>query len=323
MATPPNLWDAARREMEEYKLAADLEIQPPWQVPEKIVIHTAISGRLAAGRGDAFPTSLEAYIDVAGTVIEAGAAAVHFDYTWIEDPKGRRLDRDMKPADAYRTVVEPLRERYGDRFVVDCNVLNGSSFEECMAPAREGIAEIAPCAPGHPDEWMVPAVSALEEAGVKPMLAIHSSGEIELAKRKLIDTGILQPPYFYVLLFGLPFDSGRTLVSGTWVPDAREMALHLLLMVDQINSIADDSVIVVCAAGRAGLYLTTLATMLGLHIRVGTEDTIWKFPNSDELVESNLQLFEMARKIAALHGREPASADEYRNLLRLPPRRQS
>ncbi|HKZ14308.1 MAG TPA: 3-keto-5-aminohexanoate cleavage protein [Solirubrobacterales bacterium] len=87
----------------------------------------------------------------------------------------------------------------------------------------------------------------------------------------------------------------------------------LLLMVDQIKSISSDSVIVVCAAGRAGLYLTTLATMLGLHIRVGTEDTIWKFPNSDELVESNLQLFEMARDVAALR----ASAGEYRELLRL------
>jgi uncharacterized protein (DUF849 family) len=121
-----------------------------------------------------------------------------------------------------------------------------------------------------------------------------------------------------VLLYGLPFSTGRTLVSGTWVPNAQDMARHMFLMVDQIKSIEEDSVIVVCAAGRAGLYMTTLATMLGLHVRVGTEDTIWKHPNSDELAGGNLELVENAIQIAELHGRTPATADEYRALLKLP-----
>jgi uncharacterized protein (DUF849 family) len=322
MTTTTNLWDAARREMDEYKLAADLSLQPRWEVPEKIAIHTAVSGRLAQesreAAGGSFPTSLDSFVEASAQVIDAGAAAVHFDYTWIEDPSGRRLDRDLTPVEAYRTVVDPLRERFGNQFIVDCNVLNGTTFEECVSPATEGIAEVAPCAPGHPEEWMVPAVEALERSGVKPMLAIHSSGEIELAKRKLIDPGILKPPYYYVLLYGLPFSTGRTLVSGTWVPNAQDMARHMFLMVDQIKSIDEDSVIVVCAAGRAGLYMTTLATMLGLHIRVGTEDTIWKHPNSDELAGGNLELVEKAIQIAELHGRTPATADEYRALLKLP-----
>jgi len=317
MTTPPNLWDAARREMEEYKLAADLELQPKWDVPEKMVIHTAVSGRLAGTEGG-LPSTFESFVGAAGEVIEGGAAGVHVDFTWVEDPSGRRLDRDVPPVEAYSAVLEPLRERFGSGFVADCNLLNGKTFEECMSPARAGLPEMAPCAPGHPDEWMIPAIETMEEIGVKPMLAPHSSGELELAKRKLIDTGILKKPYFFGILYGLPFDTGRSLVSGTWVRNTRDMAQHLILMVDQIRAIDPESVIMVSAAGRATLYMTTLATMLGLHIRVGTEDTVWKYPNSDERFTSNREMLDMARQIAELHGRVPATADEYRQLVGIP-----
>jgi uncharacterized protein (DUF849 family) len=312
-ASPPNLWDAARREMQEYQLSAAAELQPKWDVPAQIGIHTAISGRLGVG-----PTALEEFVAEASEVIDAGAAAVHFDYTWVEDPTGRRLDRELKPVEAYHAVIDPLRKRYGTGFVTDCNVLNGATFDDCMAPAREGLSELCPCAPGHPEEFMVPAIEAIQAAGSKPFLAIHSSGEIELAKRKLVDSGVLKLPAYWGILYGLPFNSGRTLVSGTWLPNTRDMALHLFMMVDQIKRIDPEGQILVCAAGRATLYMTTLATMLGLHIRVGTEDTIWKYPNSDEHASGNLDLIEMAKQIAELHGRRPATADEYRQMLGLP-----
>jgi 3-keto-5-aminohexanoate cleavage enzyme len=113
---------------------------------------------------------------------------------------------------------------------------------------------------------------------------------------------------------------GRTLVSGTSVTDAQDMAQHLFLMVDQIRKIDPTSVISVCAAGRAGLYMTTLATMMGLHIRIGTEDTPWKHPNSDVHLKDNLEMFNMARDIAGLLGRTPATANEYRALVGKPAR---
>ena len=165
---------------------------------------------------------------------------------------------------------------------------------------------------------MVPAIEAIQQAGVKPFLAIHSSGEIELAKRKLVDSGVLKLPAYWGILYGLPFDSGRTLVSGTWLPNARDMAMHLFMMVDQIRRIDPEGPILVCAAGRASLYMTTLATMMGLHIRVGTEDTIWKYPNRDDKLSGNLEMLEMAKQIAELHGRRPATADEYRKMLDIP-----
>ncbi|CAE6817438.1 hypothetical protein R75465_05673 [Paraburkholderia aspalathi] len=309
-----SLWEAAKREMEEYQFIAGAELQPKWDVPDKIAINAAVSGRFES------TTSLAEYVDAASSVIEAGACGVHIDFSFMTDEKGRRLDRDIPPVEAYSAVLEPLRSRFGNDFVPNLNVLNGSTFDECVSPARAGLTEVAPCAPGHPEAFMVPAISELEATGVKPELAVHSSGEIELAKRKLIDTGILKKPYNWLILYGLPFNVGRTLVSGTWVSDAQDMTHHMFLMVDQIRKIDPTSVISVCAAGRATLYMTTLATMMGLHIRIGTEDTPWKYPNSDERLKDNLEMFNMARDIAGLLGRKPASANEYRALVGKPAR---
>ncbi|WP_207003747.1 3-keto-5-aminohexanoate cleavage protein [Trinickia mobilis] len=309
-----SLWEAAKREMEEYQFIAGAELQPKWDVSEKIAINAAVSGRFES------TTSLAEYVDAASSVIEAGACGVHIDFSFMTDEKGRRLDRDIPPVEAYSAVLEPLRSRFGNDFVPNLNVLNGSTFDECVSPARAGLTEVAPCAPGHPEAFMVPAIAELEATGVKPELAVHSSGEIELAKRKLIDTGILKKPYNWLILYGLPFNVGRTLVSGTWVSNAQDMTHHMFLMVDQIRQIDPTSVISVCAAGRATLYMTTLATMMGLHIRIGTEDTPWKYPNSDERLKDNLEMFNMARDIAGLLGRKPASANEYRALVGKPAR---
>jgi hypothetical protein len=178
------LWEAAKREMEQYQFLAEPELQPKWDVPQKIAINVAVSGRFEHG------TSFQNYIDAASDVIQAGACGVHIDFSWMTDEKGRRLDQ-LPPVEAYSAVLEPLKQRFGNGFVPNLNVLHGTSFEMCMSPARAGLTEVAPCAPGHPEAFMVPAVETLEATGVKPELAVHSSGEIELAKRKLIDTGIL------------------------------------------------------------------------------------------------------------------------------------
>jgi len=317
MTKTPSLWDAAKQEMETYQFVAGAEIQPQWDIPKKIAINVAVSGRFDSPDGKEHPTSIEDYVDAASTVIDAGACGVHIDFTWVTDNKGRRLDLDLPPVEAYGAVLEPLQKRFGSDFVPNLNVLNGSSFEMCMSPAKEGLAEVAPCASGHPESFVVPAIETLQQFNVKPEIVVHSTGEIELAKRKLIDTGILNKSYYWLILFGLPFNTGRSLISGTSVNNAQEMTRHLFMMVDQIRRIDPTSPITVCAAGRSTLYMTTLATMMGLHIRVGVEDTPWCYPNSDKRLESNLEVFTMAKEIAQLHGREPATADEFRKIIGL------
>jgi 3-keto-5-aminohexanoate cleavage enzyme len=319
MNEPPSFWQAAEEELETYQFAGDLDLQPRWDVPEEIGIHVAVSGRLAVQVETDAPTNLDEFLKVNSGLIEAGATGIHLDYTWVSDDQGRRLDRDLTPVEAYTAVLAPLRERFGTGFIADCNILNGRTFDEALSPATHGLCDSAPCATGHPDAYLIPAMETLEANGVKPQLVVHSSGEIELAKRKLIDPGIVTPPYYWIVLYGLPFNSGRTLLSGTWLRNLQDTAQHLFIMTEQIKSISEDSVVIVCAAGRATTYITTLATMMGLHIRVGTEDTIWQAPNRDDLLSDNLEIFTKARDMAAMLGRTPASAEQWRSMLGIAP----
>ncbi|MHB9849067.1 3-keto-5-aminohexanoate cleavage protein [Streptomyces krungchingensis] len=322
MTTPPALWEAARAEMEEYAFTADPRLQPQWDVPRKIAINVAVAGRSGDVDSADYPVDVEEYIDAASSVIEAGACGVHIDFTWVTDSKGRRLDKDLPSTEAYGLVLEPLRKRFGNDFVPNLNILNGKTFDECLGPIRTGQAEVAPCAAGHPEAFAVPAVKAVQEHGISPEIVVHSSGEVEFAKRRFFDTGVIAPgtQTNWIVLYALPVDIGRTLISGAWASDTKSMATHLFLMADQIRQIDPNAAITVCNAGRAGLYIPTLAAMMGLNIRVGLEDSMWKNPNSDELNKSNLELFTRARDIAALLGRTPATADEYRAMVGLPTR---
>lgn len=309
----PSLWQAAKREMDDYQFVGNYE-QPKWDISPKIGISCAVSPRSSgeADRGH-ISTSIDRYIDEASSVIEAGAWMVHIDFTWVSDENGRRLDR-IPPVEAYSMVLEPLRKRHGDSFVANLNVLNGSTFDECMSPIVEGLAEVCPCAPGHPEEFLEPAIRTMLANGALPNLAIHNSGEIELIKRRLLDTGLLKGPAMWALLFGLPFDVGRTLLSGNCVMDADDMVRQMMLMIHQIEKLQPGTPLLIVAAGRATLYMTTLATILGHHIHVGTEDTRFKYPNSDEEFKSNLDIFNHAKQIAELHGRTIATAAEMREV---------
>jgi 3-keto-5-aminohexanoate cleavage enzyme len=322
MDSPPSLWEAAVTELEEYAFTGNAMLQPAWDVPEKIAINVAVASRSTLGTAEEAPVDVEDYIDEASRVIEAGACGVHIDFTWVTDSKGRRLDKDLPSTEAYGLVIEPLRKRFGNGFVTNLNVLNGQTFDECLAPAVAGQAEVAPCAAGHPAPFVDAAVRTLLKHGVSPEIVIHSSGEVEFAKRRLFDTGIIEPgrQTNWIILCVLPVDVGRTLVSGAWVNDTKSMATHLFLMVDQIRQLDPNGAITVCNAGRAGVYITTLATMMGLNIRVGMEDSLWLHPNRDDVLKTNLQLVEQARTIAAELGRVPASADDYRAQIGLPKR---
>ena len=70
-----------------------------------------------------------------------------------------------------------------------------------------------------------------------------------------------------------------------------------------------------CAAGRPSVYLVTLAMLMGLHVRLGMEDTVWRYPHRDELIASNLQQLEAVIAIAENLGRTPMSGARYRELL--------
>ena len=92
---------------------------------------------------------------------------------------------------------------------------------------------------------------------------------------------------------------------------------ELTLIVDRIREIDPQGFIQVCAAGQAGHYMATAAMLLGLHVRVGTEDTVWRYPHRDELLENNVEMVERVRATAESLGRRLATATEFRDMIGL------
>ena len=72
------------------------------------------------------------------------------------------------------------------------------------------------------------------------------------------------------------------------------------------------------ALNRPILALTALALVMGLHVRVGMEDTVWIWPHRDDLIRSNEEQVRAAVSLAGLLGRRVATSEEDRGLIGLP-----
>lgn len=295
----------------------DLSGQKRWNIPDKVIIKAAVTGALfSKAENPNHPCTPDEIRAAIAESIEAGASSVHIH---LRDKSGLPTG-DMK---LYHETIDPIKEKYGDGVLIDGCALFGATFEEVMRPVTEGLFEVCPVNTtavyigdtlfAVPPQTMQAAAKIMRELNCKPQIAVYTSGDIDNAKRYLIDTGILAKPYYWIVVPSLP---------GCFpMPDPLAMAEGLSFLVRRIREIDAGSVIMVCAAGRASNYLSTLAILMGLHVRVGMEDTIYHHPHRDELLKSNRESVESAIRVASELGRAAATARDYREIvgIRHPP----
>lgn len=137
----------------------------------------------------------------------------------------------------------------------------------------------------------------MRQYGVKPEIECFESGMIENARR-LIDTGLIAPPYWFQFVLGIRGGAPATVKQ-------------LLHMVEQLPP---DSHWSVCAIGRDQLPLNVAALVMGGHARTGLEDNHYY---TRGVKATNPQLVERLVRLAREVGREPASPAEARALLGL------
>ncbi len=90
-------------------------------------------------------------------------------------------------------------------------------------------------------------------------------------------------------------------------------------LLEQLDARLNPVTIVAAAVQRPFLAcLAVLALLLGLHVRVGMEDTLWPYPHRDDIINRNVEHFQQMRQIAALLGRELMTPAEYRQAIGLP-----
>ena len=299
----------------EYGPTADVDILPQWDIPDKVVISCAPVGAFLSKRQNPnHPVQPDEIREQVRRAAEAGATAVHVH---VRDP-----DTGINTIDSelYHEVLDPVTDEHPD-LVVDGTTIPFAEgdWDHIQAILDDELFDISPVNPlaayygdmvmyEPPDELIV-RTRILKEHGVKPLLAVSTDADVHTAKRYLIDTGVVEEPYLWGILPGIP--------GASYLPTPTLMAESLTSQIERIRGLPGEHEIVVSAAGRASSYLATLAILLGCHVRVGTEDTPYQYPHSDEKIADNGEEVERFRSIASQLGREPATPNEYREMIGL------
>ncbi|WP_325949081.1 3-keto-5-aminohexanoate cleavage protein [Pseudomonas putida] len=118
-----------------------------------------------------------------------------------------------------------------------------------------------------------------------------------------LDKGLLKPPLFVQGVFGILGGIGAD-------PD------NLMFMKRTADRLfGDDLIWSTLAAGKAQMAMVTQAALLGGHVRVGLEDSL--FINRGQLAVSNAEQVGKIRRVLEELGFEIATADEARQMLSL------
>jgi 3-keto-5-aminohexanoate cleavage enzyme len=299
----------------EHSAYHDAPISAPWDIPEKLVVSVAITGAFfRKNQNPNQPITPGEIFNSAREVHKAGASTVHIH---VRDDEGYNV---LSP-DRFRQVISPLREEFPEIVVDGCLVPALSGEWELMKQVlNEGVLDAAPINTTatylgdslfvKPAPIMIDKVRLINEAGAKPEIAVYTDADVSNADRFLIKSGLIDTPAVWLILPALPGCSP--------MENPRQMIESLTRTAAAIKDIDPEAFIMVCAAGRASTHVAALAALMGLHIRVGMEDTYWLYPHREDKVESNLQALHMGQLISQVTGRPVASPAEYREFLGLP-----
>ena len=117
------------------------------------------------------------------------------------------------------------------------------------------------------------------------------------------DRGLVEPPFFIQFVLGILGGIGADV----------DNLVHMKHISDKL--FGEDYLFSVLAAGRHQIPMTTAAATMGGHVRVGLEDSI--FISRGRLAESNAEQVQKIRSIVENLGREVASPDDVRRMLKL------
>jgi 3-keto-5-aminohexanoate cleavage enzyme len=279
----------------------DFSRQKKWNIPDTVIIKTAVVGRPPDRRGS--PSTLDEIITQSMKCVDAGACSLHFH---------AHGETAADEAREFHRIVDPIREKYGNKVVFDCSLCTRPTFEDELALAKAGIAELVPVnlslqGQPQPMKLVQAEVQMLQENGIKPEIAIYCDGDIDRAKSWLIDTGICKKPGWWDLLPS--YTPGSTPMF-----DEFGMAESLMYQVRQIRLIDPEAIIMVAGCGRPSSSLIAMSILLGLHVKVGMEDVYFWWANKDDVMDDNVKNVADTVTIASILGRRPATGNECRAL---------
>jgi len=297
----------------EYVRRVEADDLPP------LIITVAITGGNAGKeRNPNIPETIEEQIKSTYEAYKAGASSVHIharDDTGAEtstDPeKYRELNRGIREMCpdiiiGNTTGASPWGSRDEAVKILDaqpemCSLNMGPFVVNTLQKRRE------PPLKGRPqdiqrDDVLLATWKDIEriakialERDIKPELEIYNASMLWNVQR-LIRENLIKKPYWMELIFARGFE----------FPTPRGLA-------EMVERVPEDSLWSVIAVGAHQLPLTTMAILMGGHVRVGFEDNL--FYRKGELVKSNAQLVERVVRIATELERKIATPAQAREML--------
>ena len=298
----------------------------------KVIISCAITGSAhTPTMSDALPVTPEQIVEQSVAAAQAGAAILHLHARVPEDgrPTGDPqvyecfLPLIKQRTDAVINVTTggaatmPVEERLAAaaRFKPELCSLNMGSINFAFFPAAKRI-----------DKWkydwekdyvvnsddyifrntfrdIEKILLTMADAGTKFEHECYDLGHLyNLAH--FVDRGLVQPPFFVQMIFGILGGVGADLEN-------------LFVMKETADRLFGRSTYQwsVLAAGRHQMPFLTQAALLGGHVRVGLEDSL--FIERGVLAASNAQQVSKIVRILKEMGHEPATSSEAREMLGL------
>lgn len=165
-------------------LTNDVDIQPPWKIPQKVAVTTAIVGAMHNKRFNPnHPMTPDEIYHSAREACLAGSPSIHIH---VRDEKGFSvLDPDL-----FHRVIDPLRKGFPEVVIDGCMVCeNQKEWDTMKVLLKEKLFETTPvntnatyngdmlfCKPAH---VMIEKCRLVQEAGVKPQVTFYSSADVE------------------------------------------------------------------------------------------------------------------------------------------------
>ena len=157
-------------------------------------------------------------------------------------------------------------------------------------------------------EDIAATLDACYQRGTFPEPAVHDTGNLNLAFTLMAEGYIKDTRYFLVEPGGHWGDGRQTMVGSP---------RNYMLMADTIREHYPEATWLAHSSTSQTFPLCAIAIATGAHIRVGFEDSPF-LPNNRQPT-SNAQYIEWAVTMARLHGREPATPQQARDILGLIP----
>ena len=269
-----------------------------------LIITAALTGaELTRHQHPRLPITPEEIGIAAAACAEAGASVVHVH---AREADGTPTQR----AEVYAQIIDAVQQRCDVIVQVSTGGAVGMSPEERLAPVylRPEMATLSMGSVNFGREVFLNLPDDIEHfaaemarLGVEPELEVFDAGMLSTARR-CIATGVLQTPLHVGLVLGV-----KGGMPGT------PQALQYL-----VSELPSDATWSVAGIGAAQLPLSTLAIVMGGHVRVGLEDNL--FYRKGELARDNAQLVARVARIARELERAVAGPAEARSALGLAPR---